>query len=354
MTDRPQAATHDPLAGLDRKLRAQLRKGEQPTRIEPQLASAGGGNPGPGWVYERKFDGVRLLAFVRDGEVRLRTRKHVPVDDAFPELTEALRSSARSNLVVDGEVVALDGDATSFSRLQGRLGLGLTPRGRPRPDPGRGPHPGQGSRVPVHFYIFDLLSIDGHDLRQLPLRARKQLLVGALDWEDPLRYSDHWTGKREELFQSACRSGWEGLIAKDPEALYRAGRSRRWRKLSCSRGQELVVGGFTEPASARSRFGALLLGYYDDRGALRYAGKVGKGFDDAMLETLDELLRGLEREDPPFIDPPADREAHWVEPHLVIQVSFTEWTDAGRLRQPRFDGLRIDLDPSEVVREPLG
>jgi bifunctional non-homologous end joining protein LigD len=354
MTDRPQGSAHDPLAGLDPRLRSQLRKGDQPTRIEPQLASAAGAVPGPEWVYERKFDGVRLLAFVRDGEVRLRTRKHVPVDDAFPELTEALRTSAHSNLVVDGEVVALDGDTHSLSRLQGRLGLGLTPRGRPRPDPGRGPQPGQGSRIPIHLYIFDLLSIDGHDLRQLPLRARKQLLSGALDWNDPLRYSDHWTGDREELFREACRSGWEGLIAKDPEAPYRAGRSRRWRKLSCSRGQELVVGGFTEPGSARSGFGALLLGYHDDRGELRYAGKVGTGFDDAMHETVDQLLRSLEREDPPFADPPADREARWVEPHLVVQVSFTEWTDAGRLRKPRFDGLRIDLDPSEVVREPLG
>jgi bifunctional non-homologous end joining protein LigD len=354
MSDDVQPREHDPLEGLDRKLRAQLRKGEQPTRIEPQLATAAGGEPGSEWFYEQKFDGVRLLAFVRDGEVRLRTRKHVPVDDAFPELTAALRDNARSNLVVDGEVVALNGDATSFSRLQGRLGLGLTPRGRPRPDPGRGPHPGQGSRVPVCLYLFDLLSVDGHDLRQLPLRARKQLLVNALHFEEPLRYSDHWTGAGEQLLEEACRAGWEGLIAKDPEAPYRAGRSRRWRKLACERGQELVVGGFTEPSQARGGFGALLLGYHDDQGRLRYAGKVGTGFDDAMLETLDELLRGLGREDAPFIDPPADREANWVDPHIVVQVSFSEWTDEGRLRQPRFCGLRIDLDPSEVVREPLG
>lgn len=354
MTDRPQRSSYDPLAGLEPELRSQLRQGEQPTRIEPQLASAAGGSPGPDWVYERKFDGVRLLAFVRDGEVRLRTRKHVPVDDAFPELTEALRTSAHTNLVVDGEAVARDGDTQSLSRLQRRLGLGLTQRARPRPDPGRGPYKGQDRRVPVHLYIFDLLSIDGHDLRQLPLRARKRLLSGALAWKDPLRYSEHWTGDRDELFEDACRSGWEGLIAKDPEAPYRAGRSRRWRKLSCTRGQELVVGGFTEPGSARSGFGALLLGYHDDRGTLRYAGKVGSGFDDAMVRTLDQLLQRLVREDPPFVDPPADREARWVEPHLVVHVSFTEWTDAGRLRQPRFDGLRIDLDPSEVVREPLG
>ncbi len=354
MSDDARPSVHDPLASLDRKLRAQLRKGDQPTRIEPQLATAAGPKPGPDWFYERKFDGVRLLAFVRDGEVRLRTRKHVPVDDAFPELTEALRSSARSNLVVDGEVVALEGDTTSFSRLQGRLGLGLTQRGRPRPDPGRGPHPGRGSRVPVHLYLFDLLSVDGHDLRQLPLWARRQLLADALHWEDPLRHSDHRTGNRQQLLREACASGWEGLIAKDPEAPYRAGRSRRWRKLSCSRGQELVVGGFTDPSHARSGFGALLLGYHDDQGRLRYAGKVGTGFDDAMVETLDQLLQGLGRQDPPFVDPPADREAHWVDPHLVVQVSFTEWTEAGRLRQPRFDGLRIDLDPSEVVREPLG
>ncbi len=208
MTDRPQRSTFEPLAGLEPKLRSQLRRGEQPTRIEPQLASAAGGSPGPDWVYERKFDGVRLLAFVRDGEVRLRTRKHVPVDDAFPELTEALRTSAHANLVVDGEAVARDGDTRSLSRLQGRLGLGLTQRARPRPNPGRGPYSGQDRRVPVHLYIFDLLSIDGHDLRQRPLRARKRLLSGALGWNDPLRYSEHRTGDRDELFEDACRSGW--------------------------------------------------------------------------------------------------------------------------------------------------
>lgn len=354
MTEDASSSEHDPLAGLDRELRAQLRKGEQPTRIEPHLASAAGVEPGSDWFYERTFDGVRLLAFVRDGEVRLRTRKHVAVDDAFPELTAALQANARTDLVVDGEVVATEGDATSFSRLQGRLGLGLTQRGRPRPDPGRGPRPGRGSTVPITFHLFDLLSVDGHDLRQLPLHARKQLLSEALRFEDPLRYVEHRSGDAQQLLADACGAGWEGLIGKDPASPYRPGRSRRWRKLSCQRGQELVVGGYTEPSHARNRFGALLLGYHDESGRLRYAGKVGTGFDDAMLETLGELLRGLRRDSAPFIDPPADRDACWVDPHLVVQIRFSEWTEYGRLRQPRFDGLRIDLDPSEVIREPLG
>jgi bifunctional non-homologous end joining protein LigD len=344
----------DPLQLLDRKLRAQLRKGEQPTRIEPQLATVVTGTPPADWLYERNLEGVRLLAFVRDGEVRLRTRKHVPVDDAFPELSDALRVHAHSNLVVDGEVVGQYGETAPVSRLEGRLGLGLSTRGRARPDPGRMPRHDPADHEPICFYLFDLLSLNGHDLRQLPLRARKMMLREALTFEDPLRHSESRSGDGDRLLAEACDAGWEGLIAKDPDAPYRAGRSRGWRKLSCQQGQELVVGGFTEPSHARSAFGALLLGYHDSEGRLRYAGKVGTGFDDAVLTALDGLLRNLRRDDPPFVDPPADRDARWVDPHIVVHVRFSEWTNEGRLRQPRFDGLRIDLDASEVVREPLG
>lgn len=362
MSDKSVSTGRHPFEGLDRKLRAQLRPGVQPTRIEPQLASAVPGDPDPDWVYERKYDGVRLLGFVRDGEVRLRTRKHVPIDDAFPELAVALRENLSSDAVVDGEVVAMEnGESTSFSRLQGRLGLGLAARGRPRAEPsrrarpdGRTPRGPAGSQVPVRLYLFDLLFLDGYDLRQLPLEARKRLLVSAVAFEEPIHYSSHRPGDRDELLAEACERGWEGLIVKDPEAPYLAGRSRRWRKLACVRGQELVVGGFTEPTGSRTGFGALLLGYHDEHGEFRYAGKVGTGFDQATLDALGGLLGKLSRQAPPFVDPPADREARWVDPHLVVQVSFVEWTEHGRLRHPRFDGLRLDLDPSEVVREPLG
>lgn len=355
------APASDPLRLLDRRLRAQLRRSDQPTRVEPQLASSVPGDPPAGWWYERKYDGVRMLAFVRGGDARLRTRKHVPVDDAFPELIAALQRSVGRDVVVDGEVVAEDGEAGAYARLQGRLGLGLMGRGRVRPETAssRGGalaagRPPVRTPVPVQLHLFDLLHLDGHDLRQLPLSARRELLEATVDFAGPVRFSPHRKGRARDLLPEACRSGWEGLIAKDPLAPYLAGRSRRWRKLACVRGQQLVVGGYTEPSGARTGFGALLLGYHDAEGRLRYAGKVGSGFEQTTIAALGPLLHTLGRVEAPFVDPPADRDAHWVDPHVVVQVSFAEWTEAGRLRNPRFDSLRIDLDPAEVIREPLG
>ncbi len=284
----------------------------------------------PGWIFERKLDGIRCIA-VRDGaSTRLLSRNNLALNGRYPEVAEAISGQEPSRFAVDGEVVAFSGSATSFARLAQR-----------------------GQRyVPVYLYVFDLLWLDGHDLRGLPLRRRKQLLRRTLHFADPLRLTPYRKGAGEEMFGYACAHGWEGVIAKRADSIYTARRSRDWLKLKCEQGQELVIGGYTAPRGSREEFGALLLGYYDgDR--LRYAGKVGTGFDRQLLRDLGGALRDRRREDSPFAAPEEVREraVSWVEPDLVAQVAFTEWTRHGRLRHPRFLGLRDDKPAGDVVRE---
>jgi DNA ligase D-like protein (predicted ligase) len=284
----------------------------------------------PGWIFERKLDGIRCVA-TRDGDqVRLLSRNDLPLDGRFPEIAQALAKEPRPRFAVDGEVVAFEGAQTSFARLSQR---------------GRRP-------VRVFYYVFDLLWLDGSDVRPLPLRERKRLLRETLSFEDGIRWTPHRNRDGEAFFAEACRKGWEGLIAKRADSPYSATRSRDWLKFKCEQGQELVVGGYTEPRGSRTEFGALLLGHFAG-GRLRYAGKVGTGFDHETLREIGARLRALHRYEPPFADADAIRErgAHWVEPELVAQIGFTEWTSAGRLRHPRFLGLRDDKPARKVVRE---
>ena len=284
----------------------------------------------PGWIFERKLDGIRCIG-IKDGSgVSLMSRTARQMNDQFPEIAEALRQDPARDFIVDGEVVAFRNGVTSFERLQQR----------------------HRKRVPVFLYVFDLPHLDGEDLRPLPLRERKARLRQALRFEGPIRFNPHRNGQHgEELFREACRKGLEGVIAKRVDSPYRGTRSRDWLKLKCHHEQELVIGGFTAPKGSRTEFGALLVGYNED-GALRYAGKVGTGFDQATLRELGARLRELEQDESPFAPfkpiPPSTR---WVRPELVGQVAFGEWTRDGRLRHPRYLGLREDKPASEVVRE---
>ena len=284
----------------------------------------------PAWIFERKLDGIRCISIRSGGELRLLSRNDLSLNARYPELAQALAAEACEQFAVDGEVVAFDGAQTSFARLAQRAR-----------------HP-----VPVFLYVFDVIWLDGHDVRGLPLRTRKRLLRRALEFHGPVRWTPYRNRDGEALFVEACRKGWEGLIAKRADSPYVTTRSRDWLKFKCEQGQELVIGGFTAPRGSRAEFGALLLGYYRD-GRLEYAGKVGTGFDTGTLRTLGARLRELRRDDPPFADAGAIRErgVSWVEPQLVAQVGFTEWTSHGRLRHPRFLGLRDDKAASEVVRE---
>ena len=205
--------------------------------------------------------------------------------------------------------------------------------------------------VAVYFYLFDIVHLEGQDTRRLPQRTRKKLLRRALDFHDRVRFLSHRNRDGEDLFKDACRRGLEGLIAKRAESRYATTRSADWLKLKCSHEQELVIGGFTAPQGSRTDFGALLVGY-NEGGELRYAGKVGTGFDHRTLADLGERMRKLERPDPPFADVhPIPRGTQWIEPKLVGQFAFSEWTRDGRLRHPRYLGLRNDKPAEEVVRE---
>jgi bifunctional non-homologous end joining protein LigD len=338
------AGDGDPLQLLGGAERSELRRAGPVDFVAPMLATLTERRfSDENWIFERKLDGVRAV-LVRDGAgSTLWSRNRKPGNATYPELVDALDAHAPQRFVADGEIVAFDGAQTSFSRLQQRIGIS---------DPSRARRAG----VPVYLYLFDLLVIGDVDISRLPLRARKRLLRETFGFTDPVHYSAHRNTEGEAYHDEACRRGWEGLIAKRADSRYRSGRSTDWLKFKCVRGQEFVVGGFTEPAGSRTGFGALLVGYYDSAGhrddaALRYAGKVGTGYDTRTLRELRARLDGLARGSSPFEGPVRERGAHWVAPELVAQIGFTEWTGDGMLRHPRFQGLRTDKAPTDVVRE---
>jgi len=311
-----------------------------PEWVDPELATLTKDRfSSPDWMFERKLDGERCLTY-RDGSgVRLMTRNQKVVTSTYPELEAALSAQQAGEFIIDGEVVAFVDGQTRFSQLQQRLGLA-----RPTADLLKS--------VPVVYFIFDVMYAAGRDLRRRPLTERKQVLQDLLSYGDELHFTEHRTGDGQGYFVEACRLGWEGLIAKVADAPYRAGRTKDWLKFKCESGQEFVIGGYTDPQGTRIGLGALLLGYYDPGGKLIYAGKVGTGFDERTLRRLHAELSAMEQDKPPFDEGDLPRHGvHWARPELVGEVGFSEWTTAGQLRHPRFQGLRRDKSAHEVVRE---
>jgi bifunctional non-homologous end joining protein LigD len=291
-----------------------------------------------GWLFEPKLDGVRCLALRSGSDIQLISRNQKRLNEKYPELVEALQNQPIDAFAVDGEIVTFEGSVTSFAKLQQRMQLA-----RPSEELRR--------KIPVWFYAFDLLHLDGKDTRSLPLKERKVKLAEALTFKDPLRFTEHRENSGEPYFREACRKGWEGIIAKDGNSAYGAGRSADWLKFKCLNEQEFVIGGYTDPQRSRIGFGALLVGFYE-AGELKYAGKVGTGYDTATLHGLHAKLSKIEIKAPPFSgNGLPGRSVHWVRPKLVAQVAFGEWTRDGKLRQPRFLGLRDDKDAKDVVRE---
>jgi bifunctional non-homologous end joining protein LigD len=329
----------DPLEGLPDAARRAAVASDPPAWKSPMLATLTERRfSDGGWLFEPKFDGERCLAFRTGSEVRLLSRNRKRLDDSYPELAQALAAQEADTFVVDGEVVTFEDGRTSFAKLQRRMQV-------------RDPEAARRTGVPVYLYLFDVLHVDGYDVTGLELRHRKALLRRLLSFREPLRLTAHRSGDGEAYWREACSKGWEGVMAKRVDAPYVHGRSRDWLKFKCVNSQEFVIGGFTDPKGSRQGFGALLLGYYrgDD---LVYAGKVGTGFDDELLRRLRHRLDGLEQDHPPFTaEQPPRSGVHWVRPELVAQVGFTEWTVDGRLRHPRFLGLRRDKRPHEVRRE---
>lgn len=330
--------TDSPLDVLSDETREALRARQQPDWTSPMLATLTD-DPfsDPEWVYERKLDGERFLTFRHGDDVRLLSRNRKELNPSYPELVEAFEGQPTEDFIVDGEIVAFDGNLTSFARLQPRMQT-------------HDPDEARRSDVTVFCYLFDVLHVDGQDTTTLPLRDRKRVLEQTIDFSDPLRYATHRNEDGEAYHREACEKGWEGVIAKKADSPYAHSRSTDWLKFKCVAAQELVIGGFTEPEGSRVGFGALLVGYYDD-GDLVYAGKVGTGYDEETLARLRNRLEGLERKTSPFAGDVREKGARWATPDLVGEFGFTEWTQDGKLRHPRFKGLRRDKDPHDVVKE---
>ncbi|GAB3541885.1 DNA ligase D [Noviherbaspirillum agri] len=309
-----------------------------PETVEPQLATLVDAIPQSGdWTYEIKYDGYRLLARIDNGEVALFTRDGKDWTAKLPQQAGALAALGVKNAWLDGEIVVLDKHGVpSFQLLQNAFD--------------------QRSTAQIVYFVFDILYLDGHDVRHMPLLQRRQLLHPVLQGADEnlLRLSMPLEQAPQKLLDGACRMAMEGIIGKRSDSPYTGKRSTDWIKLKCRARQEFVIAGYTEPQGTRKFFGALLLGVFDDDGTLRYAGKVGTGFDRASLQAIHKQLKPLEQATPPFPQTPAGiprAQVHWVKPSLVAEISFAEWTQDGLVRQAVFNGIRADKPAREIRRE---
>jgi bifunctional non-homologous end joining protein LigD len=277
----------------------------------------------PGWVYEEKYDGYRLIAY-KDGDwVMLLSRNDKDKTATFAQISEAIQKLPARLLVLDGEAVVFDRKGVSrFQLLQ------------------------QGGRN-LKFAVFDCLYVNGRDLRKEPLNVRRPETEAAINNQEKLFPSRRLGPNGLKAFEQAKKRGLEGIVAKDESSIYVEGRSKKWLKCKVHQEEEFVIGGYTAPSGQRPYFGALLLGAYDDEDKLHYVGKVGTGFSNSTLESLHAAFRGLVRQNPPFVDPPRERDVTYLEPKLVAQVAFQEWTADKKLRQPVFLGLRDDKKPTE-------
>jgi bifunctional non-homologous end joining protein LigD len=321
----------------------------KPRFIEPMKAKLVENPPATGdWIYELKFDGIRLIAIKSREKVSLLSRNQNDLGARFAEIVEAIKNLPAEECVVDGEVVALDEEGRSSFQLLQALEM-------------------EGRKSPVYFYAFDLLQFEGKSIVSLPLEARKNVLEKlCASAGDPLiRYSSAIGGDASQLLKEVRRRGLEGIIGKLRNSVYEPGRrSGAWIKLKCVNEQEFVIGGFTPPQGARKHFGAVLVGYYKNRD-LVFAGKVGTGFTTKSLATFYKKFRAEERADCPFVDLPSKqngqwvlgitpsmmKKIHWINPKFVAEIKFAEWTRDGKLRAPVFMALRVDKNPGEVVRE---
>lgn len=317
-----------------------LKKEKQPDWINPMLAKLTEDYfSDKNWVFERKLDGERCLIFKNGKEVSIMSRNQKNLNHTYPEIVEAIKKQPTKNFIIDGEMVAFEGNLTSFSKLQERMHL-------------KNKESIAGHKTKVFYYVFDIPFLKDYNLSNLKLKTRKSILKQALEFKDPVRYTPHRNTEGEKLYAEACKKGWEGLIAKKADSNYAHSRSSNWLKFKCVNQQEFVLGGYTDPQGSRKGFGSLLIGFYDDE-KLCYAGKVGTGFNDEMLEDLHKKMKELEIKKPEFSKNKSlpSKEVHWIKPEMIAEIGFTEWTSTNKLRHPRYLGLRRDKDPKEVKKE---
>lgn len=288
------------------------------------------------WLYERKLDGMRCLVHKDGDQITIWSRNKVLQNDVFPELVTALKKY-HSDFILDCEVVSFEGTKTSFERLGFRMHV-------------QNPEPKLIRAVPVLAYVFDILYLNGYDLSKLPLLLRKKVLKENFKFTKPFKLLTYRKANGTKYFEYARQHGWEGIIGKRMDVGYEHKRSKHWLKFKCIQGQEFVIGGFTLPRGERLKFGALLLGYYEN-GKFKYAGRVGTGFDSDMLLSLHTQMRFLITKDSPFVDFSDDADTVWLKPKIVAQVELTEWTSDGKLRHPTFLGIRTDKTAKSIIRE---
>ncbi len=318
-----------------------------PTAIHPMLATTVE-EPfdSPDWLFEIKWDGYRAVAFIENGKARLVSRNQNELTSRYPELKDLAKSVKAKTAILDGEVVALDEQGrASFSLMQQRTGF--RPGGR---------RAATNAGVPVHYYAFDLLYLDGYDWRKLPLEERKKKLSSILITGDALRYSDHYERQGKALFEMASQKGLEGILAKKRDSIYQERRSSEWLKIKIRHRLEAVIGGYTEPEGSRMNFGSVVLGLYDKQGRLIHVGQAGSGFNQKSLAEIWKMLKKRETKQNPFYgEVEALRKVFWVKPELVAEIEYAEWTEGAshgsgpKLRAPVFLGLRDDEDPKECV-----
>ncbi len=305
-----------------------------------------------GWIFEAKFDGVRTLAFVNDGAVELRSRRGLSATKQYPEAVAALASQPVRSAVFDGEILAMgENGMPEFQAVQARINLSNVKEIERT-----------AAEIPVYYYVFDLLYLNGYDLRDVPLTERKALLWRTIEQQEHLKYVDHVRDDGKEMHEAASRLGFEGMVGKRGDSGYDAGaRSSAWLKVKDVNEQEFVVGGYTVGEGSRSKtFGGLLVGYYDGDD-LRFASSVGSGLTDKALNKITAQLKAIESDTPPFVNPPSTiggrwsggkaARCLWVRPELAARVKFASWTRDGNLRAPVFLGLRDDVDPRSIRRE---
>jgi bifunctional non-homologous end joining protein LigD len=318
-----------------------------PAAIHPMLAtSIDEPFDGAEWLFEIKWDGYRAVAFIENGRVRLVSRNQNELTARYPELKDLPQSVKAKTAILDGEVVALDAEGrASFSLMQQRTGF--RPGGR---------RAATNADVPVLYYAFDLLYLDGYDWRRVPLEDRKKKLASILLAGDSLRYSDHYEQQGKALFEIARQKGLEGILAKKRDSIYQERRSSEWLKIKIRHRLECVIGGYTEPEGARANFGSIVLGLYDRQGRLIHVGQAGSGFNQKSLGEIFKLLKKRETKQKPFYgEVEALRKVTWVKPELVAEIEYAEWTEGAntgsgpKLRAPVFLGLRDDKDPRECL-----
>jgi DNA ligase D-like protein (predicted ligase) len=300
------------------------QKASQPNWISPMLATL---EKRPffekGWIFEKKFDGIRCLVFAKGDTIKMYSRNHKLINNTYPEILTSLATLSAKNYIIDGEIVTEEGKLNSFSKLQTRMHR-ISPT----------------KKMQLTFFIFDLLYFDNQDLRKLPLEERKKHLKHLLKFNRVARFCSHRSTNGKGFYQQVIKKGFEGVIAKRKDSTYKSKRTRDWLKFKAVNDDDFIIGGFTKPQGSRKGFGALLIGFYQ-KGKLRYAGKVGTGFSEEMLMFLSKKLEKLTAKESYFSDSIKEKNVTYVKPKLIAKIAFTERTKDKKLRHPSFLGLKI-------------